>query len=181
LRAREAAGRGIGIGGRRNQHRTLGLRPVGQRQHGGRATHRMADDGFEGTEAIRDAAQRPRKARHRAAARIAAAVSRLVERNHGVTGRAQRAHPRQETQRVTRPAMRQQHPRLRLQVAPLINGHAATVDIEIVSRRAAIIRTARTCAAGRERRAQQSRCTSGGGIGRKLAAKSIDGAQHRKR
>jgi len=171
--AREARGRGIGIGRRRDQQHAPCDGAVRQRQHRRRAAHGMADDRGERAVALGDATQRAGEARQGAAAFVAAAVARLIERDHRVTGFAQRAHPRQETQRVAGPAVREQHARLRLHVAPLVHGHATPVDFDVAAQRATVVGVACAHAAGRERRAQQPRRAAGRGVGGELAADAI--------
>src|SRR3546814_2543954 len=90
----------------------------------------MPDQGGRRPEMPADDGQRARELRQGAAPAVAATVCRLVERDHGVAVAAQVFDPGQETRAVAGPAVREQHIRLALRVAPDIG-----VDVQAVEDR----------------------------------------------
>ena len=112
-------------------------------------------------------------------AAVALAVRGLVERDHRVPRRPQRRNPRCDAGAVARPAVGEQHVRLRAGVAPGVGGDTNAVDLEW--RFAGPQRGGGACpgAGRRERRAEQAARTTDRRLRREPAADGEAGAQER--
>ena len=106
----------------RSAPRARASSPLRERERGCRAAERMADHRGGRTEVVADRKQVAGEVGQRGLRAGAPAVRGLVEGDDRIAGRRSGAHPRRDARAMAGPAMREQHVRLRVRIAPDIGG-----------------------------------------------------------